>query len=70
MEYTRQDLEGLRDFYRSQLYDTIPFWFPRSFDHKFGGFLLMRDADGSLLYCWTILEEYLKSTFTQISMIQ
>lgn len=48
--YTRQELIGLCDFYRKQLLeDTIPFWFPRSFDKEFGGFLFMRDADGSLI---------------------
>lgn len=50
MEYSRNDLAVLRDFYRGQLlHNTIPFWFPRSVDEEFGGFLLMRDADGSLL---------------------
>jgi N-acylglucosamine 2-epimerase len=50
MTYSRQELAGLRDFYKSQLLrDTIPFWFPRSFDREFGGFLFMRDADGTLL---------------------
>ena len=50
MGYTRQDLAHLREFYKNHLFhDTIPFWFPRSFDREFGGFLLMRDADGSLL---------------------
>ncbi|MET0391753.1 MAG: AGE family epimerase/isomerase [Chitinophagaceae bacterium] len=48
--YDRQALEKLRDFYKDQLLnDTIPFWFPRSFDKEYGGFLLMRDADGSLI---------------------
>ncbi|MFN5931443.1 MAG: AGE family epimerase/isomerase [Sphingobacteriales bacterium] len=37
-------------FYRNQLLeDTIPFWFPRSIDEEFGGYLFMRDADGSLI---------------------
>ncbi|GAA4441595.1 AGE family epimerase/isomerase [Pontibacter saemangeumensis] len=37
-------------FYKKQLLeDTIPFWFPRSIDREYGGYLLMRDADGSLL---------------------
>src|SRR5688500_8578718 len=50
MEYSRNDLLSLRNFYRDQLLNnTIPFWFPRSVDNEFGGFLLMRDADGSLL---------------------
>lgn len=50
MSYTKQDLIALKDFYANQLLnDTIPFWFPRSFDIEHGGFLLMRDADGSLI---------------------
>ncbi|HEY1021378.1 MAG TPA: N-acylglucosamine 2-epimerase, partial [Flavisolibacter sp.] len=50
MAYTKDDLYTLENFYRDQLLnDTVPFWFPRSFDHKHGGFLLMRDADGSLI---------------------
>ncbi len=50
MGYTKQELNNLKDFYRHQLLkDTIPFWFPRSYDHAHGGFLLMRDADGSLI---------------------
>jgi len=48
--YSRQDLSALKAFYEQQLLnDTVPFWFPRSFDQEFGGFLLMRDADGSLI---------------------
>jgi N-acylglucosamine 2-epimerase len=50
MAYSKQDLISLKDFYSAQLLnDTIPFWFPRSFDTEHGGFLLMRDADGSLI---------------------
>ena len=50
MSYTRQDLEALQQFYYNQLIkDTVPFWFPRSYDTEHGGFLLMREADGSLL---------------------
>ena len=50
MSYTRHDLQKLGQFYRKQLLtDTIPFWFPRSLDKEYGGFLLMRDADGSLI---------------------
>lgn len=50
MAYSQHDLIELRDFHKNQLlHDTIPFWFPRSFDPEFGGFLLMRDGDGSLL---------------------
>ena len=48
--YTRNDLETLRDFYRdSLLNDTLPFWLPQSVDTEHGGYLLMRDRDGSLL---------------------
>jgi N-acylglucosamine 2-epimerase len=48
--YTRNELIRLKDFYSEQLLDnTIPFWFPRSFDREHGGFLLMRDADGTLI---------------------
>ena len=50
MAYTIQELLELKKFYTSQLLqDTVPFWFPRSYDHDHGGFLLMRDADGSLI---------------------
>ena len=38
------------EFYKNQLLnDTIPFWFPKSIDEEYGGYLLMRDRDGSLL---------------------
>lgn len=48
--YTTGELESLRDFYRdSLLHDTLPFWLPRSLDTRHGGYLLMRDRDGSLL---------------------
>jgi N-acylglucosamine 2-epimerase len=48
--YTKEELQQLYDFYSAQLlHDTVPFWFPRSFDQEYGGFLLMRDADGSLI---------------------
>ncbi len=50
MSYTTNDLRSLKEFYSSQfLTNTVPFWFPRSFDTEYGGFLLMRDADGSLI---------------------
>ena len=43
-------LSGLEDFYRKQLLEsTMPFWFPRSYDREHGGYLLMRDADGTLI---------------------
>lgn len=50
MEYTKEELQKLYNFYNDQLLtDTVPFWFPRSFDLEQEGFLLMRDRDGSLL---------------------
>lgn len=50
MTYNASDLEQLYGFYKQQLLtDTVPFWFPRSFDREYGGFLLMRDADGTLI---------------------
>lgn len=50
MSYSKEELQSLHSFYENQLLkDTIPFWFPRSFDEEYGGFLLMRDADGTLI---------------------
>ena len=50
MSYSKIDLLNLKEFYQNQLLnDTLPFWFPRSIDTKFGGYLLMRDQDGSLI---------------------
>ena len=50
MHYTPEQLNELEQFYADQLLnDTIPFWFPRSFDQEHGGYLFMRDADGSLI---------------------
>lgn len=50
MAYSREQLASLRDFYRNQLLeDTVPFWFPRAYDYEHGGFLFMRDADGTLI---------------------
>jgi len=44
------DLKKLADFYKKQLLeDTVPFWFPMSYDVEHGGYLLMRDADGMLI---------------------
>lgn len=43
-------LHEYKTFYKRQLLeDTLPFWFPRSIDDEYGGYLLMRDVDGSLL---------------------
>ncbi|MCD2424817.1 AGE family epimerase/isomerase [Niabella pedocola] len=45
-----QALIQLKDFYTAQLLeDTLPFWFPGSIDTEYGGYLLMRDQDGSLI---------------------
>jgi N-acylglucosamine 2-epimerase len=50
MPYSKQDLITLKDFYKNQLLnDTVPFWFPCSLDREHGGFLFMRDADGTLI---------------------
>lgn len=50
MFYTKETLKELQNFYKNQLLnDTIPFWFPRSFDQEHGGYLLMRDQEGSLI---------------------
>ena len=50
MKYNTTELAALKDFYKNQLLnDTIPFWFPRSYDREHNGFLLMRDRDGSLI---------------------
>ncbi len=44
------DLSKQKEFYKNQLLkDTVPFWFPRSIDQKYSGYLLMRDWDGSLI---------------------
>ncbi len=50
MSYTTQELQKLAAFYKNQLLNnTVPFWFPRSFDQEHGGYLFMRDRDGSLI---------------------
>ncbi len=50
MSYSKTDLQSLTQFYKNQLLnDTVPFWFPRSIDTEFGGYLFMRDQDGSLI---------------------
>ncbi|KIA92452.1 N-acylglucosamine 2-epimerase [Pedobacter kyungheensis] len=43
-------MQDLAAFYQNQLLNnTVPFWFPRSVDQEHGGYLFMRDADGSLI---------------------
>jgi N-acylglucosamine 2-epimerase len=50
MSYSNIELNKLKIFYEQQLLqDTVPFWFPRSVDEQYGGYLLMRDQDGSLI---------------------
>jgi len=50
MSYTAEELQNLAVFYKNQLLNnTVPFWFPRSIDQEHGGYLLMRDRDGSLI---------------------
>ncbi|MEX8547340.1 MAG: AGE family epimerase/isomerase [Mucilaginibacter sp.] len=50
MSYAPTEIEQLKLFYENQLLnDTVPFWFPRSIDQEYGGYLLMRDRDGTLL---------------------
>jgi len=50
MSYTTEELQNLAAFYKNQLLnDTVPFWFPRSIDREHGGYLFMRDQDGSLI---------------------
>ena len=50
MTYSNEDITRLKLFYERQLLnDTVPFWFPRSVDAEQGGYLLMRDRDGSLI---------------------
>jgi len=46
----QDDLRRLHSVYRDGLlYDTIPFWFPRSVDTEYGGFLTSFGRDGTLL---------------------
>lgn len=50
MAYSEPDLVRLKDFYQKQLLkNTLPFWFPVSIDREHGGYLLMRDRDGTLI---------------------
>lgn len=47
---SKEELEGLLDFYRSSLLDdTLEFWMPEIVDEEFGGYLSMRDRDGALI---------------------
>lgn len=50
MSYSTYELQNLAAFYKNQLLNnTVPFWFPRSVDTEYGGYLFMRDGDGSLI---------------------
>ena len=45
-----EHIDSLIATYRDGLLkSTVPFWFPRSIDEEYGGFLFSRDRDGSLL---------------------
>ena len=48
--YQEEELAELGAFYRTSLLeDTLPFWLPRVLDEEHGGYLTMRERDGSLL---------------------
>ncbi len=48
--YTTEERAELRDVYRISLLEgTLPFWLRDSVDGEYGGYLTMRDRDGSLL---------------------
>lgn len=48
--YQEEELAELSSFYRvGLLEDTLPFWLPRALDEEHGGYLTMRDRDGTLL---------------------
>ena len=50
MHYSKEALVQLRDLYRRQLLeDTLLCWFPGSIYKEYGGYLLMRGEDGSLI---------------------
>ena len=50
MHYSPSELNDLENAYSETLIDeTIPFWLPRSVDEEFGGYLIARDRDGSLV---------------------
>ncbi|MFW6290863.1 MAG: AGE family epimerase/isomerase [Spirochaetota bacterium] len=63
-------LRELAAVYRDGLLDdTLPFWLPRSVDEEYGGYLLIRDRDGSLMdtdkamwhqgrFAWLLAELY------------
>jgi N-acylglucosamine 2-epimerase len=47
--YTGEELRELGQAYRAGLEDTLGFWMPEIIDQEYGGYLSMRDADGSLI---------------------
>ena len=50
MAYSKTELARLKDFYHDQLlHNTLPFWFPKSLDQEYSGYLFMRDRDGTLI---------------------
>ena len=47
---TPERIDELIAVYRDGLLDDVmPFWFPRSIDEEFGGFMFARGRDGTLL---------------------
>lgn len=50
LNQTLKPLKYYKEFYQKNLLNnTLKFWFPNSLDHEFGGYLLMRDQDGTLI---------------------
>ena len=50
MSYSNEELDALASEYRAAIVDeVIPFWLPRSVDEEYGGYLISRDRDGSLV---------------------
>ena len=50
MSYSDNELAELAADYRATLVDEVlPFWLPRSVDEEYGGYLISRDRDGTLV---------------------
>ena len=50
MSYSNSELLALRDAYREALLnDALPFWMPDIVDQEYGGYLVSRDRDGTLV---------------------
>ncbi|MBL8817366.1 MAG: AGE family epimerase/isomerase [Planctomyces sp.] len=48
-DFSKIELARLRDYYTNELNRCIRFWFPRSIDQEFGGFLHFFDRSGQLI---------------------